>query len=182
MSSEFSILGPEAMLRSLILILVTFFAYYQRMGPRADRLITPMIRAPPAITIGKSTLATCFFLQQPIRSPNTRTWISILALAIAFSLHTKVLAARPKSIVGDQFGLNQSNPASSGVSMTPESPASPSRFFPRFSQQPNNAVRRGITPASDTFLMPVEFSRNSARRCELRNRLSTCPQRAERLD
>jgi hypothetical protein len=40
-----------------------------------------------------------------------------------------------------------------------ESGLSVSVFPQLFLNNPNNAVRRGITPASDTFLLPVEFSK-----------------------
>jgi hypothetical protein len=59
-----------------------------------------------------------------------------------------------------KFGAGQSNPGlkwrffdagESGLSIS---------VFPQlFLNNPNNAVRRGITPASDTFLMPIEFSK-----------------------
>jgi hypothetical protein len=59
-----------------------------------------------------------------------------------------------------KFGAGQSNPGlkwrfydagEAGLSIS---------VFPQlFLNNPNNAVRRGITPASDTFLMPIEFSK-----------------------
>ena len=59
-----------------------------------------------------------------------------------------------------KFGLNQSNP---GVKWrfydAGESGLSISVFPQLFLNNPNDAVRRGITPASDTFLLPFEFSR-----------------------
>jgi hypothetical protein len=59
-----------------------------------------------------------------------------------------------------KFGLGQSNP---GVKWrfydAGESGLSISIFPQLFLNNPNHAVRRGITPASDTFLMPVEFSK-----------------------
>jgi len=59
-----------------------------------------------------------------------------------------------------KFGLNQSNP---GVKWrfydAGENGLSISVFPQAFLNNPNNAVRRGITPASDSFLIPIEFSR-----------------------
>ncbi len=59
-----------------------------------------------------------------------------------------------------KFGLNQSNP---GVKWrfydAGESGLSISVFPQLFLNNPNDAVHRGITPASDTFLFPVEFSK-----------------------
>lgn len=59
-----------------------------------------------------------------------------------------------------KFGLGQSNP---GVKWRfyggGESGLSISTFPQFFLNNPNNSVRRGITPASDTFLLPFEFSK-----------------------
>jgi hypothetical protein len=59
-----------------------------------------------------------------------------------------------------EFGLGQSNP---GVKWrfydAGESGLSISMFPQFFLNNPNNAVRRGITPPTDTFLLPVEFSK-----------------------
>lgn len=59
-----------------------------------------------------------------------------------------------------QFGLGQSNP---GVKWrfydAGESGLAISIFPQAFLNNPNDAVRRGITPASDTFLLPFEFSK-----------------------
>ena len=58
-----------------------------------------------------------------------------------------------------KFGLGQSNP---GVKWRfhegGESGLSISMFPQFFLNNPNDAVRRGITPASDVFLFPLEFS------------------------
>jgi hypothetical protein len=59
-----------------------------------------------------------------------------------------------------RFGLGQSNP---GVKWRfydgGESGLSVSVFPQLFLNNPGDAVRRGITPAGDSFLLPVEFSR-----------------------
>src|SRR5580692_6198802 len=59
-----------------------------------------------------------------------------------------------------KFGLGQSNP---GVKWRfhegGESGLSISMFPQFFLNNPNDAVRRGITPASDVFLFPLEFSK-----------------------
>jgi hypothetical protein len=59
-----------------------------------------------------------------------------------------------------EFGLGQSNP---GVKWrfydAGESGLSVSVFPQMFLNNPNDAVRRGITPATDSFLLPFEFSR-----------------------
>src|SRR6202167_5810361 len=59
-----------------------------------------------------------------------------------------------------QFGLGQSNP---GVKWrfydAGESGLSVSVFPQLFLNNPNNAVRRGITSESEAFLLPFEFSR-----------------------
>jgi len=59
-----------------------------------------------------------------------------------------------------RFGLGQSNP---GVKWrfydAGESGLSISVFPQFFLNNPNNAVRRGITPPTDTFLLPFEFSK-----------------------
>jgi hypothetical protein len=59
-----------------------------------------------------------------------------------------------------EYGLGQSNP---GVKWrfydAGESGLSISIFPQLFLNNPNDAVRRGITPASESFLLPVEFSR-----------------------
>jgi hypothetical protein len=59
-----------------------------------------------------------------------------------------------------KFGLGQSNP---GVKWrfydAGESGLAVSVFPQLFVNNPNDAVRRGITPASDTFLLPFEFSK-----------------------
>jgi hypothetical protein len=69
------------------------------------------------------------------------------------------LRVRPPSSA-TKFGVGQSNP---GVKWrfydAGESGLSISVFPQLFLNNPNDAVRRGITPASDTFLMPVEFSK-----------------------
>ena len=70
------------------------------------------------------------------------------------------MAARPESGLETDFGLGQSNP---GVKWhfydAGESGLAVSVFPQLFLNNPNNAVRRGITPASDSFLLPFEFSR-----------------------
>lgn len=64
----------------------------------------------------------------------------------------------PKSAT--EYGLGQSNP---GVKWrfydAGESGLSISVFPQLFLNNPNDAVRRGITPPSESFLVPVEFSR-----------------------
>jgi hypothetical protein len=59
-----------------------------------------------------------------------------------------------------EFGAGQSNP---GVKWrfydAGESGLNISVFPQLFLNNPDDAVRRGITPASDTFLLPVEFSK-----------------------
>jgi hypothetical protein len=59
-----------------------------------------------------------------------------------------------------QFGMGQSNP---GVKWrfydAGESGLSVSVFPQAFLNNPNDAVRRGITPASQSFLLPFEFSK-----------------------
>jgi hypothetical protein len=59
-----------------------------------------------------------------------------------------------------KFGLGQSNP---GVKWRfydgGQSGLSVSMFPQLFLNNPNDAVRRGITPASEAFLLPIEFSR-----------------------
>jgi hypothetical protein len=59
-----------------------------------------------------------------------------------------------------EYGLGQSNP---GVKWrfydAGESGLSVSVFPQLFLNNPNDAVHRGITPASDTFLLPFEFTR-----------------------
>ena len=59
-----------------------------------------------------------------------------------------------------QYGLGQSNP---GVKWrfydAGESGLSVSVFPQLFLNNPNDAVHRGITPASESFLLPVEFTR-----------------------
>jgi hypothetical protein len=59
-----------------------------------------------------------------------------------------------------KFGLGQSNP---GVKWrfydAGESGLSISVFPQFFLNNPNDSVRRGITPPTDTFLLPVEFAR-----------------------
>jgi hypothetical protein len=59
-----------------------------------------------------------------------------------------------------EFGLGQSNP---GVKWrfydAGESGLAISTFPQFFLNNPNDAVRRGITPATDSFLLPVEFSK-----------------------
>ena len=59
-----------------------------------------------------------------------------------------------------KFGMNQSNP---GIKWRfhdgGEKGLSISMFPQAFLNNPNNAVRRGITPVSDTFLLPFEFAR-----------------------
>jgi hypothetical protein len=59
-----------------------------------------------------------------------------------------------------KFGMNQSNP---GVKWrfydAGEDSLSISMFPQFFLNNPNNAVRRGITPPSDTFELPLEFSK-----------------------
>jgi hypothetical protein len=59
-----------------------------------------------------------------------------------------------------KFGLGQSNP---GVKWrfydAGEDGLSISIFPQLFLNNPNNAVQRGITPPSDTFLLPAEFSK-----------------------
>ncbi|MFY9841689.1 MAG: hypothetical protein ACLP0H_18435 [Terriglobales bacterium] len=59
-----------------------------------------------------------------------------------------------------KFGLNQSNP---GVKWrfydAGESGLSISVFPQAFINNPNNAVRRGVTPASQGFLLPFEFAK-----------------------
>jgi len=63
-----------------------------------------------------------------------------------------------------KFGLGQSNP---GVKWrfydTGENGIGISIFPQLFLNNPNNAVRRGITPPSQTFLMPVEVTKKFSR-------------------
>jgi hypothetical protein len=63
-----------------------------------------------------------------------------------------------------QYGLGQSNP---GVKWrfydAGESGLSISVFPQAFLNNPNDAVRRGITPASQSFLLPIEFSKKFGR-------------------
>lgn len=69
-----------------------------------------------------------------------------------------IFVQRPYSLT--KFGLGQSNP---GVKWrfydAGESGLSISVFPQLFLNDPIDAVRRGITPASDTFLLPAEFSK-----------------------
>ena len=83
-----------------------------------------------------------------------------------------------------QFGLGQSNP---GVKWRfhdgGEDGLSVSVFPQFFLNNPNDAVRRGITPASQSFLLPFEFTKKlGPGGCGLRNRLSGSPQGTGRLD
>jgi hypothetical protein len=64
----------------------------------------------------------------------------------------------PSSVT--KYGMEQSNP---GVKWrfhdTGESGLNVSVFPQLFLNNPNDAVRRGITPASESFLLPIEFSK-----------------------
>jgi hypothetical protein len=66
----------------------------------------------------------------------------------------------PSSARNPQYGLGQSNP---GVKWrfydAGESGLAVSVFPQLFLNNPNDAVRRGITPASDTFILPFEFTK-----------------------
>jgi hypothetical protein len=66
----------------------------------------------------------------------------------------------PSAASKTEFGLGQSNP---GVKWrfydAGENGLSISAFPQLFLNNPNDAVRRGITPASDSFLLPFEFSK-----------------------
>jgi hypothetical protein len=69
-------------------------------------------------------------------------------------------AQNPSSARNPQYGLGQSNP---GVKWrfydAGESGLAVSVFPQFFLNNANDAVRRGITPASDTFLLPFEFTK-----------------------
>ena len=58
------------------------------------------------------------------------------------------------------FGLGQSNPGVKWRFYDPGEGKLNISVFPQlFVNNPNNAVRRGITPASDTLLLPFEFTK-----------------------
>src|ERR1700691_3596653 len=59
-----------------------------------------------------------------------------------------------------KFGLNQSNFGVKWRFRDPGEEGLKISIFPQvFLNNPGDAVRRGITPASDTYLLPVEFSK-----------------------
>jgi hypothetical protein len=61
-----------------------------------------------------------------------------------------------------KFGLNQSNFGVKWRFRDPGEDGLKISIFPQvFLNNPNDSVRRGITPATDTYLMPVEFSKKA---------------------
>jgi len=118
-----------------------------------------MIRAHRATSIGKSTLAT--------RPSSTAISPSTPDLDINFGVGERIQLTYENAWLrvhnpsrSTQYGLGQSNP---GVKWrfydAGESGLSISIFPQLFLNNPNDAVRRGITPASEAFLLPAEFSR-----------------------
>lgn len=156
----FSALGPLAMLRSLIFIFAVFFAAISAFAQGGPPFYTNDPGTPGnhnwEINLGYMPF---FYSGQSIsHTPDVDINFGVGDRIQLTYENAWLRVQNPSSAT--KFGLGQSNP---GVKWrfydAGESGLSISVFPQAFLNNPNNAVRRGITPASDTFLMPVEFSK-----------------------
>jgi hypothetical protein len=160
MSSEFPTLGPLAMWRSLILIFVLPLAARSAFAQGGPPFYTndPGTPGNHHWEINLGYMPFLYSGQSQSHLPDVDINFGI-GDRIQLTYESAWLRVQNPASAA-KFGLNQSNP---GVKWrfydAGESGLSISIFPQAYLNNPNNAVRRGITPASDTFLMPVEFSR-----------------------
>jgi len=155
-----STLNPVTMLRSLILIVVLFLAATTAWTQGGPPYYTNDPGTPGnhnwEINLGYMPF---FYSNQSVsHTPDVDINFGI-GNRIQLTYESAWLRVQNPSSA-TKFGMNQSNPGlkwrfydagESGLSIS---------IFPQaYLNNPNNAVRRGITPPSDTFLMPVEFSK-----------------------
>jgi len=156
----FSTRVPVAMLRSLILIYAFFFAATSAFGQGGPPFYTNDPGTPGnhnwEINLGYMPF---FYSNQSVsHTPDVDINFGVGDRIQLTYENAWLRVQNPGSAT--KFGLGQSNP---GVKWrfydAGEDHLSISIFPQFFLNNPNNAVRRGITSPSDTFLMPIEFSK-----------------------
>jgi hypothetical protein len=79
---------------------------------------------------------------------------------IQLTYETAYLRVRLPNSPGAKFGMNQSNPGVKWRFRDHGEGSLQISIFPQFFlNNPNDAVRRGVTPAASSFLMPIEFTK-----------------------
>jgi hypothetical protein len=153
-------LGPIAMLRSLIPLLVLFFAATSAFAQGGPPYYTndPGIPGHLNWEINLGYMPFFYSNQSVSHTPDVDINFGIGDRIQLTYENAWLRVQNPSSAT--KFGLGQSNP---GVKWrfydAGESGLSISTFPQLFLNNPNHDVRRGITPASDTFLLPFEFSK-----------------------
>jgi len=155
-----STLGPVAMLRSLILIVVLFFAATSAFAQGGPPFYTNDPGTPGHLNweINLGYMPFLYSNQSVSHTPDVDINFGVGDRIQLTYENAWLRVQNPSSAT--KFGLGQSNP---GVKWrfhdAGEDHLSISIFPQLFLNNPNHAVRRGVTPASDTFLMPIEFSK-----------------------
>ena len=153
-------LGPVAMLRIPILLLVLFLAATSACGQGGPPYYTNDPGTPGnlnwEINIGYMPF---FYSNQSVSHiPDVDINFGVGDRVQLTYENAWLRVQNPSSTT--KFGVGQSNP---GVKWrfydAGESGLSISIFPQLFLNNPNDAVRRGITPASEAFLLPIEFSK-----------------------
>ncbi len=148
------------MLRSLILLLVLFIAVTPAFAQGGPPFYTNDPGTPGNLDWEINLGYMPFFYSDQSVSHTPDVDINFgIGDRIQLTYENAWLRVQPPSSP-TKFGLGQSNP---GVKWRfydgGEDGLSVSVFPQLFLNNPNNAVRRGITSASDTFLLPFEFSK-----------------------
>ncbi len=153
-------LGPLAMLRIPILLLVLFFAATFACGQGGPPYYTNDPGTPGNLNweINLGDMPFLYSNQSASHTPDLDINFGVGERLQLTYENAWLRVQNPSSAT--KFGLGQSNP---GVKWrfydAGESGLSVSVFPQLFLNNPDDAVRRGITPASDAFLLPFEFSK-----------------------
>jgi len=153
-------LGSISMLRSLILLLVLFFAAASAYAQGGPPYYTNDPGTPGNLNweINLGYMPFFYSNQSVSHTPDVDINFGVGERVQLTYENAWLRVQSPLSAT--KFGLGQSNP---GVKWRfydgGESGLSISTFPQLFLNNPGDAVRRGITPPSDVFLLPFEFSR-----------------------
>ena len=155
-----SILGPVAMLRSLTLLLALFVAATSAFAQGGPPYYTNDPGTPGHLNWEINLGYMPFFYSDQSVSHIPDVDINFgVGDRIQLTYENAWLRVQ-EPLSATKFGLGQSNP---GVKWrfydAGESGLSISVFPQLFLNNPDDSVRRGITPVSDSFLLPFEFSR-----------------------
>jgi hypothetical protein len=157
---QFSTHGPVAILRILIILLVLFVAATSAFAQGGPPYYTNDPGTPGHFNweINLGYMPFLYSNQSVSHTPDVDINFGV-GDRIQLTYENAWLRVQDPSS-GTKFGLGQSN---LGVKWrfysAGESSLSISAFPQLFLNNPNDAVRRGITPASDAFFLPFEFSK-----------------------